>query len=906
MLSAGDMICAENRTYTVLRYLGRGANSAAFLAECSHGTLVSHCILKEFHPQDADRCEQKKQRFLAAGKMQNEIRQLSALQNQTPPVSHIFEAEGSAYIAVACYGGNTLDALSSLTLPQYAEICRTVAKTVSYYHKAGYLCLDLKPENLFIMQNAPDDTVTQLVEFIDFDSIRRKNEINTETGISYTRNWAAPEQMDPYAAARVSAAADIFTVGELLFYHLFSRHSTEHEHRGFSRYPFERCRREYRKYADRPDVQALFIRLFRGTLRSSAANRFRSMDEVIPLLDELTAALNRREYVIPRFPPVSPHFVGRNAELAQIAEELQKNRVLFLNGVGGIGKSTVIRNYIDRNKTQYDVIVYLESDGDLKRTFTDDYQLQISTVSRMNTETTNEYFIRKLSQLRRICEGKRVLLIIDNYNSPITKDLTRLIECGYETVIVTRSLPPVNSFASLEIKAISEPADLFRLIALNLERNLTKVERSGFTAIMTTVQGHTLVLELAARQIAAGRMDISTALNQIRKNGVSRFSDQEIRNYKDGEEASGTLSAIISALFDASGMTDREYLLMKVLSLLDVRGLESQLIRDILKADMTDIPKLNAAGWLYADGRIRVHPVVAETLRNADWRNTDAVQVMELSKKVIDIYVGMANSEQIAVILRESERYTERSTSHMLKALCCDMRSTYYDVLLDGAYIPYHEKEAELLQKLIRSEETAIYEMQRSSHPKRDDCIIKFSLGYAAVLIRSSPQHHAKAKALLKNVKAMLSREEYSENRCYYDMVCAWFYTLVEPDIAGTVKMTDDAERIAEQVFPTDLERVDIIHIPAANCFFYHNDLKRAAEKLQEAIALCRAHPDSVPYIDKEADLLNCLLDVYFRAGDYAECRETIRQIDRINEAYGEQGVFREVSPEIREKAGFP
>ena len=178
MLSAGEKLCAENRTYTVLRHLGRGANSAAFLAECSQGALVFQCILKEFHPQDAEQCEQKKQRFLAAGKMQNEIRQLSALQNQTPPVSHIFEAEGSAYIAVACYGGNTLDALSSLTLPQYAEICRTVAKTVSYYHKAGYLCLDLKPENLFIMQNTPDDTITQLVEFIDFDSIRRKDEIN--------------------------------------------------------------------------------------------------------------------------------------------------------------------------------------------------------------------------------------------------------------------------------------------------------------------------------------------------------------------------------------------------------------------------------------------------------------------------------------------------------------------------------------------------------------------------------------------------------------------------------------------------------------------------------------------------------------------------------------------------------
>lgn len=44
-------------------------------------------------------------------------------------------------------------------------------------------------------------------------------------------------------------------------------------------------------------------------------------------------------------------------------------------------------------------------------------------------------------------------------------------------------------------------------------------------------------------------------------------------------------------------------------------------------------------------------------------------------------------------------------------------------------------------------------------------------------------------------------------------------------------------------------------YIPTANCYFYHNDCRSAADKIEEAVALCKSHPDMIPYIDKEAEL---------------------------------------------------
>ena len=737
MFEDGNILSADGRQYTILSTLGRGANTIAYLAECRHGELVTKCILKEYSPHNTINFEVGKTRFVASGKMQNAIRNRSVLNNQTPPVSHVFEANGTAYIDVACYNGTTLDKLSSLTLPQYMALCETIAKTVGYYHKSGFLCLDLKPENIFILQNTPDDTITQLVEFIDFDSIR-DTENNSNTLFSYTRDWAAPEQLNPYATAKIGCSADIYTVGEIIFYLLFGRHSADSEHRGFSKYPFEDCKREYHKYTERPDVQAIFTRIFRNTIRSSAANRFKSIDEVTKLLCELVEVLNQKDYVIPILPSVSPDFVGRDTEIRQIAESLQANPVLYVTGIGGIGKSTLIKNYIARFRAEYDVIAYLEYDGDILHTFCDDMQLQISTVSQQDDEPLTDYYTRKLKAFKRICGDKHVLFVLDNYTDRLNKDLSRIIDCGYDTIIATRNKPPKNSFPSLEITAISDTSELFRLVALNLERPLTKEERLCFEEIITLVQGHTLVIELIARQIAAGRIDIHTALGLIRENGFSRFSGEKVGNYKDGEEVYDTLSAIVTALFDAGNMSDTAKLTLKVLSLLNVRGLEKSLIQQFFPdiAEET-LSKLSAEGWLYTDSRVRIHPVIAETVCHWAW-SVDDVTAMDYHKKMIDIYVGMANDLQIKNILREAELFKDKHPRHIITALYYDMLGWYYDVLVAGAYYPENEQEAELLRKELDTMDMAIAEMEQSSDPRSTQYLTKYYTSLASILINAN------------------------------------------------------------------------------------------------------------------------------------------------------------------------
>jgi hypothetical protein len=115
--------------------------------------------------------------------------------------------------------------------------------------------------------------------------------------------------------------------------------------------------------------------------------------------------------------------------------------------------------------------------------------------------------------------------------------------------------------------------------------------------------------------------------------------------------------------------------------------------------------------------------------------------------------------------------------------------------------------------------------------------------------------------------------------------------------------IAEAVEELAYKVYNTELEIIDVIYIPVADSLDTLHDCKSAIEKLEHAVDICDKYSE-IPYIDKKAELLNCLLDLYFEIEDMPKCRELINEIDLINETYQEHGVYREVSPYIREKAG--
>ena len=75
-------------------------------------------------------------------------------------------------------------------------------------------------------------------------------------------------------------------------------------------------------------------------------------------IDKLSLSPKEKKY-LSQVPPIDPsEVIGREKELQEISELLEKeNKVVLVNGIGGIGKTTVAKLYTELNKDKFDHLV---------------------------------------------------------------------------------------------------------------------------------------------------------------------------------------------------------------------------------------------------------------------------------------------------------------------------------------------------------------------------------------------------------------------------------------------------------------------------------------------------------------------------------------------------------------------
>jgi len=97
------------------------------------------------------------------------------------------------------------------------------------------------------------------------------------------------------------------------------------------------------------------------------------MDMVIEALDELIRLSDvETTYLIDTFTYNSACFVGRNLELLRIHEILQENQVVFLSGIGGIGKTELAKKYVHMYREAYDTVAFVFFEGSIEHSICQD------------------------------------------------------------------------------------------------------------------------------------------------------------------------------------------------------------------------------------------------------------------------------------------------------------------------------------------------------------------------------------------------------------------------------------------------------------------------------------------------------------------------------------------------------
>ena len=134
--------------------------------------------------------------------------------------------------------------------------------------------------------------------------------------------------------------------------------------------------------------------------------RIHRVNGVIPPLEtRIEELINRVEYVknqnnvfevsseskfVSSFVSSNVAFIGRNKELKEIENALNRYRHISISGMGGIGKSELIKEYIFRNKNKYRSIMWGTFSNSLLDFVVSDSNIEISNFFRNPPEESDE------------------------------------------------------------------------------------------------------------------------------------------------------------------------------------------------------------------------------------------------------------------------------------------------------------------------------------------------------------------------------------------------------------------------------------------------------------------------------------------------------------------------------------
>lgn len=560
-----------------------------------------------------------KRKMHRAFDLNNDLFETSTLTNFTSNTLDIYETNNTVYIVSTYQEGKTLSLDTFSSLKYYTSVVKSVALAVSKLHKKGFLYLDIKPENVLILNGT-----IELIQLFDFDTLVPIDESGhihpkDDSRISFTKGFAAPEQqMQQYH--KIGKQTDIFSIGALLFYLIFGRTPNASYCRDDSVFDYENSKLDTKIYRDK--LFTVLTDFFHNTLANYYLDRYQEMTPVLEKLDEIIklsdAAL---PYVFSTQVVFPALLLGRARELNKMNEILSKKNSLFITGMGGIGKSTLVRSYLASNIQDFDNVLYLYYSGSVRDMLNDDKAVHINTIEREKSEKLDEYFYRKFRYLKELFRTTNSVIVIDDFSGKIDSDLIALLNIGCKVIVVSRSAVPSCDFSEITINPITEKRDLYTLFARYSQLELSKKDTEYLDKIIEAVGGHTLVLELIAKQIKRSHLTLQSAYLLLQDNGFSSIAPEKVLYEKDMNTNSKTIQEIIGTVFSAKMHSAENKTILKVLSLFSIPGINIHLLKTMLNLSSLDfVNELINEGWINIERyNIYLHPVIRETILLWNW-----------------------------------------------------------------------------------------------------------------------------------------------------------------------------------------------------------------------------------------------------------------------------------------------
>ena len=304
-------------------------------------------------------------------------------------------------------------------------------------------------------------------------------------------------------------------------------------------------------------------------------------------------------------PAPCKHFSGRDKELAELHDILSENNKVFVNGIGGIGKSEFVKAFARDYRKDFTNILYFYYDTDLKNLITD-----IDFSDDRPEDTVDEKFKRHNRYLRSLKDD--TLIVIDNFDTTASDEelLDVVMKYKCKVIFTTRSNFDYGYTYQLgEITDINGLLEMFCKLYSDTDEH-----RDTVINIIEAVNRHTLSVELAARLLEKGLLSPDEVLQKLTDCSVNPETSDRINMKKDGKSVKATFYEHIRTLFSLFKLSEEYQFILRCLTFAPAEGVYSRLFANWLALpDMNGINDLIELGFIKENApSISLHQIVRE------------------------------------------------------------------------------------------------------------------------------------------------------------------------------------------------------------------------------------------------------------------------------------------------------
>ena len=292
-------------------------------------------------------------------------------------------------------------------------------------------------------------------------------------------------------------------------------------------------------------------------------------------------------------------FVGRRGELEEIDRRFREQKVVFLTGLGGMGKTELAVRYAqefvqDQGRRVFQVLF----SGDFRQTILNHVAPNVPGLDTRNMPE-NEIYRKTLEALNRC--GSDALLILDNADQANLMDLRRDLGALTMRVLITtrQEVPNAVDVAQLHRQ------ELHQLFI----QHQAKVTPEEMDKLIDAVDGHTLTVDLMARALRPG---FRAATAEKLLNNLADSSVKKVPSAYRGTADQARINEHLRTVFRVVKLSEREQVLLHFATLLPENGMDPELFLQPFEEDLGDeLQELIRSGWLlWKEDLLRIHPVI--------------------------------------------------------------------------------------------------------------------------------------------------------------------------------------------------------------------------------------------------------------------------------------------------------